>query len=55
MTNLGPLTHVTLDCGFTLYAYAMSRKLRVAGFSIGADTKVEIDPGLVHVTVERRT
>jgi molybdate/tungstate transport system ATP-binding protein len=51
-TNLGPLTNVTLDCGFTLYSYVMTGEIRGGAFSIGADARVEIDAGLVHLSVE---
>jgi molybdate/tungstate transport system ATP-binding protein len=50
LTDLGPLTTVTLDCGFPLRAYVMTRQLRRAGFSIGTEALVEIEPSSVHVT-----
>ena len=53
MTNLGPLTKVTLDCGFELCAYVMSGQLRDAGFAVGTDAQAAIDATAVHVMPER--
>ena len=52
ITNLGPLTKVSLDCGFELCAYVMSGQLRDAGFAVGADAQAAIDATAVHVMPE---
>jgi molybdate/tungstate transport system ATP-binding protein len=52
MSNLGPLTLVTVDCGFALSAYVMSGRSRGAGLSIAVEAGVEIDPRSVHVAID---
>ena len=52
LTNLGPLTSVTLDCGFTVCSYVMTGQVRRAGISIGGDTLLEIEPRAVHLAPE---
>ena len=53
VTNLGPLTKVSLDCGFELCAYVMSGQLRDAGFAVGTEAQAAIDRTAVHVMPER--
>ncbi|HUC61570.1 MAG TPA: ABC transporter ATP-binding protein [Alphaproteobacteria bacterium] len=50
----GPLTRVTLDCGFDLVAYALSRSIGELGLDPGAAATVEIDARDVHVIAESR-
>ncbi len=52
ITNLGPLTRVSLDCGFELAAYVMSREIRDSGFVPGAAAQAEFDAASVHVARE---
>jgi ABC-type Fe3+/spermidine/putrescine transport system ATPase subunit len=49
LTNLGPLTKVSLDCGFELAAYVMSREVRAGGYLVGAAAEAEFDVASVHL------
>jgi hypothetical protein len=49
ITNLGALTKVSLDCGFELAAYVMSREIREGGFVPGVAAWAEFDAASVHI------
>jgi molybdate/tungstate transport system ATP-binding protein len=52
VTNLGPLTKVSLDCGgFELAAYVMSGRGRDSGLVPGAEAQAEFDAASVHVAL----
>ncbi|HEV2335134.1 MAG TPA: ABC transporter ATP-binding protein, partial [Stellaceae bacterium] len=52
ITNLGPLTKVSLDCGFELAAYVMSREVRGGGYVVGVAAEAEFDAASVHLARE---
>jgi len=48
LANLGTLTKVTVDCGFNLVAYVMTRQARELGLAPGAEMRAAIDAGSIH-------
>ena len=52
VTNLGPLTKVSLNCGFALCAYVLSRQARDSRLVAGIEAQAEIDPASIHVIRE---
>jgi ABC-type Fe3+/spermidine/putrescine transport system ATPase subunit len=52
VTNLGPLTKVIVDCGFTLAAYVMSGEIRGCGFVPNTAVEAAIDAEAVHLALE---
>lgn len=52
VTNLGPLSRVTLDCGFLLRSCVMTRWVEQSGLAAGAEAWATIDPAAVHVMPE---
>jgi ABC-type Fe3+/spermidine/putrescine transport system ATPase subunit len=48
IATLGALCRLTLDCGFPLHAYVMSREARERGISRGSQLRVEIKAEAIH-------
>ncbi len=49
MTDLGPLTRITLECGIDLVAYVLSRDVSASGLRPGVAVAAEIDADAVHL------
>jgi molybdate/tungstate transport system ATP-binding protein len=50
MTDLGPLTRVTLDCGIDLIAYVLTRQVPESGLRPGATVEAEVAANAIHIT-----